>query len=83
MEVSKVTMQTEYHWFIPGPNGIVSPVVRARVVAGRPERRPIGSAATEHSNSHSVDVEVQADAGTVDSAAAQFERPTELSGYKE
>jgi hypothetical protein len=42
-----------------------------------------GFAATEHSTSHSVDVEVQADAGTVDSASAQFERPTELSGYKE
>jgi hypothetical protein len=42
-----------------------------------------GFAATEHSNSHSVDVEVQADAGTVVSASAQFERPTELSGYEE
>ena len=30
-----MTMQTEYHWFIPGPNGIVSSVVRARVIAGR------------------------------------------------
>jgi len=39
--------------------------------------------ATEHSTSHSVDVEVQADAGTVDSASAQFERPAELSGYEE
>jgi hypothetical protein len=39
--------------------------------------------ATEHSTSHSVDVEAQADAGTVDSASAQFERPTELSGYEE
>jgi hypothetical protein len=34
-----VTMQTEYHWFIPGPNGIVSPVVRARVIAGRSTTR--------------------------------------------